>query len=775
MKQTFLKLLIFTLIINVSPTVAQQISPNLVGTNVWYNPGTTVWNLTAECGVQMIRIGGHQYDDSMPPKTTLLGWVKKIQAMGAEPIIQVSQYQSAAVAADLVRYFNIEKSGEIEPVKYWNIGNEPWLQNHSLAGGVDVGGMVETYFKPRAEAMKEVDPTIKIYGPDFCYYVDFAINDLFGGKNDIAGKIPGKDYYYCDGISWHKYPQADNINLAYGGIDDFKSSIVKCKQKVDQVNVSHNRTGDDVLVWGIGEFNAKDGSLVHSWENGQMFGGILGLCMKYEAKYATTWSMYENGGSRQGSDFSMIDGNMTPRASYRHMEFVAKYFKGEYIDGISSSNDFVVYGAQNEEQTSVMVMHRASGLPKEYTLLLNDTATTSEKYKLKVKAGLGTTYSDIITPRTTQILIFRGDSIIKTNYSSEDFDNDLPPVYSNFKLAMALPEKPGNLQSDSVSYNSVELTWDDNSENEMGFVIEREGTNGFQLITVLSPDSTRFTDTNLTPETEYKYRVRAYNSMGKSEYSDISTVITMETPAAKAFNGPHYIPGKIEAEDFDVNGEGLSFHDVDNINEGAEYRTSGVDIEKSTDVGLGFNVGYVENGEWLNYLIDSVTLGNYDIALRTASNTTSSKRIDVYIDDVKVGNVTPTNTGGWQNWETHYIEDVVINDNTSKLLKLKFVGLDFNINWIEFISINTSSQETGLNNTLKAWYNGNNQQITISMNEVMSQATVQIFNILGQPFYQKNLNGFTKMEVDAVSWPAGIYLVTVTNKNGRFTQKLRIN
>ena len=40
--------------------------PYLVGTNVWYNPSQKVWDLTAECGVKMIRIGGHAYDDNLP-------------------------------------------------------------------------------------------------------------------------------------------------------------------------------------------------------------------------------------------------------------------------------------------------------------------------------------------------------------------------------------------------------------------------------------------------------------------------------------------------------------------------------------------------------------------------------------------------------------------------------------------------------------------------------------------------------------------------------------
>src|SRR5680860_152988 len=105
----------------------------------------------------------------MPSNETLLDWVKKIQALGAEPILQVSQYQAAEAAADLVRFFNIEKPDGVAPIKYWNIGNEPWLQ--AKRPPLDtMGAFVEAYFKPIAAAMKAVDPTIKIYGPDFCDY-----------------------------------------------------------------------------------------------------------------------------------------------------------------------------------------------------------------------------------------------------------------------------------------------------------------------------------------------------------------------------------------------------------------------------------------------------------------------------------------------------------------------------------------------------------------------------------------------------------------------------
>ena len=232
-----------------------------------------MWNLTRECSVKTIRIGGHAYDKNLPSEEILLEWVRKIQAIGAEPILQVSQYQSADAAAGLVRFLNMEKHEGVAPVKYWNIGNEPWLQ----AGRPPLstmGDFVEGYFKPIAAAMKAVDPAIKIYGPDFCDYFDEPFNDLFGGKNDISGKVPGKDYYYCDGLSWHRYPQGDG-DPAVEGASDFLERIVKSKAKTDEVNALHRRTGNDALIWGIGEYNSRGGPEVHTWGNGQMFGAVL--------------------------------------------------------------------------------------------------------------------------------------------------------------------------------------------------------------------------------------------------------------------------------------------------------------------------------------------------------------------------------------------------------------------------------------------------------------------------------------------------------------------
>jgi len=418
-------LLLFSIALN-----AQQISPNLVGTNVWFSQlDEKVWDLTKDCGVKTIRIGGHAYDKHLPSNETLLEWVRKIQAMGAEPVLQVSKYEPAEVAADLVRFFNVEKHAGIAPIKYWNIGNEPWLQADRPAQSV-MGALVEEYFKPISAAMKSVDSTIMIYGPNECDYMDYY-DDLFGGKNDITGKVPGHSYYYCDGLTWHRYPQGSG-DPATEGANDFLIRSAKTKAKVDQINKQHNRTGKSALQWGIGEYNSKGGPEVHTWGNGQLFGAVLGYCMEYGANFATSWSMFEHGGDRKGSDFSFIDGaNMAPRASYWHMQLVAKYFTGSFLKGTAPDSSFIVYGAQDGDQTSVMIMNRGFDKAKEYTLYLKEPKKKSSGLNLVIQGKSKGVYKDAIQPRATQVLIFKGDSITKINYTSDDFDHERQPVYTH--------------------------------------------------------------------------------------------------------------------------------------------------------------------------------------------------------------------------------------------------------------------------------------------------------------------------------------------------------
>jgi len=77
--------------------------------------------------------------------------------------------------------------------------------------------------------------------------------------------------------------------------------------------------------------------------------------------------------------------------------------------------------------------------------------------------------------------------------------------------------------------NYVSLAWQDNSANETGFELERcagSGCTNFALIATLGANTTSYTDSGLARRTTYRYRVRARNSAGASDYSNIVTATT---------------------------------------------------------------------------------------------------------------------------------------------------------------------------------------------------------------------------------------------------------
>jgi subtilisin len=106
--------------------------------------------------------------------------------------------------------------------------------------------------------------------------------------------------------------------------------------------------------------------------------------------------------------------------------------------------------------------------------------------------------------------------------------------YSNTATAVtqaapALPAAPTNLVATVISKSQINLSWTDNSGNETGFRIERcKGATctNFALIAAVGANVTSYSNTKLTANTTYRYRVQAYNASGNSGYSNIVTATT---------------------------------------------------------------------------------------------------------------------------------------------------------------------------------------------------------------------------------------------------------
>ena len=111
------------------------------------------------------------------------------------------------------------------------------------------------------------------------------------------------------------------------------------------------------------------------------------------------------------------------------------------------------------------------------------------------------------------------------------------PATTKTMPAGAPPAAPSELNGTTLSCNRVELAWTDNSDNENGFKIERkEGLGSYSEIATVMSNTTTFTDSSVSAEKTYSYRIRAYNSFGNSSYSNELVVST--PPCGPVPNAP---------------------------------------------------------------------------------------------------------------------------------------------------------------------------------------------------------------------------------------------
>lgn len=100
----------------------------------------------------------------------------------------------------------------------------------------------------------------------------------------------------------------------------------------------------------------------------------------------------------------------------------------------------------------------------------------------------------------------------------------------------SLPAAPSNLVATADGPDAISLTWTDNANNESGFHVQRSQSPDSGWVTVATPGSTAdaLGDNNLTANTTYYYRVRAWNSMGNSAWSNVASATTLNTPPPAA-------------------------------------------------------------------------------------------------------------------------------------------------------------------------------------------------------------------------------------------------
>jgi hypothetical protein len=112
---------------------------------------------------------------------------------------------------------------------------------------------------------------------------------------------------------------------------------------------------------------------------------------------------------------------------------------------------------------------------------------------------------------------------------------------------------------------------------------------------------------------------------------------------------PVALPGAIQAANFDEGGEGVAYHDTTSGNTGGAYRGSDVDLQQSSEG--GYNIGWIDTGEWVNYTVWVPAAGSYTATLRVASpGGGGSLHIGFNGPSSVWQTVMVPRTGDWQSW-----------------------------------------------------------------------------------------------------------------------------
>ena len=209
------------------------------------------------------------------------------------------------------------------------------------------------------------------------------------------------------------------------------------------------------------------------------------------------------------------------------------------------------------------------------------------------------------------------------------------------------------------------------------------------------------------------------------------------------------VPGKIEAEDYETQ--------------------SGIELENTTDAGGGQNVGFLDEGDFMDYFINVAQGGTYQINFRTAAlsemGAVELQLIDANGNATALENLTFPSTGGWQSW-TNTTASVTLPAGQLQMRVLITAPL-FNINWFEFTFL-TATEEVKF--TDFQLYPNPSSDLFFVKGELAEKQdlTIQVLNLLGQPVFEKQLlltKRFTET-IDLADFPDGYYLLSIKDGNG---------
>ena len=241
-------------------------------------------------------------------------------------------------------------------------------------------------------------------------------------------------------------------------------------------------------------------------------------------------------------------------------------------------------------------------------------------------------------------------------------------------------------------------------------------------------------------------------AFGNDPASGVQKYCFIRESKAPYSGAPAAIPGTIEAENYDHGGAGRSYMDDDTENNGdVDFRkNNGVDIGVGAN-NTGYAIGWMREGEWLEYTIDVTQDGLYNFDFATASeNGTGLLGIAIDGNTLLTGIKVPQ-TGGWDDYASF---TQTANLTSGKhVLRFNVENGGFNLDKIN-ISNNSLSTDDFTKRILTIYPNPSETGL-FNLPNTMNFA---VHAINGKLLF----SGYSD-QVDLSKFPKGIYILRVEN------------
>ncbi len=287
-----------------------------------------------------------------------------------------------------------------------------------------------------------------------------------------------------------------------------------------------------------------------------------------------------------------------------------------------------------------------------------------------------------------------------------------------------------------------------------------------------------------TPATTGKYALKAivYATDGSTYQREGS--FTAYNPRSPYKNVIAELPGTIEAENFDVGGDGVTYHDSNSNREGdaASYRSDGgIDVVKGNN---GYALGYTAEGEWTEYTVNVTKAGTYAYDAYVSSGVTGAAiNMSIETPEGTVSNLSEniaipqTGNSSWNNYVAVHGRTLISLAEGKHILRLNITGSNGNIDKLVF-------KHLDINQNLRLSIKATPAPATADENTTLI-ATTTAQNLESVSFYVNNqlVKTITEAPYEANYKPTakGTYNVTAeaTDTDGKtskvFTYTLKVN